>query len=159
VSCTGSNTCVTPISTSTTAFSLANSSTQAINGTVTLSPADDDGAVVVAAKQTLNPGPTVTVKSVVATVLDNTATIGDYGYNMTLPTGAPALAAYSAIPPPITPDATAQSTVAKIYTIQGSAQVVTTTGTTVYATQTPPPSAKDITNVLNQTQDFTLSSP
>jgi Domain of unknown function (DUF4382) len=159
VSCTGSNTCVTPISTSGTPFSLANSSTQAINGTVTLSPADDDGTVVVAAKQTLNPGPTVTVKSVVATVLDNTGTIGDFGYNMTLPTGAPALAAYSAIPPPITPNATAQSAVAKIYTAQGSAQVVTTTGTMVYATQNPAPSPKDITIVANQTQDFTLTSP
>jgi hypothetical protein len=159
VSCTGSNTCVTPISTSVTAFSLANSSTQAITGKVTLSPADDDGTVIVAAKQSLSGGPTVTVKSVVATVLDAALPVGDYQYDMTLPTGAPALAAYSAIPPPITPDATAQSTVAKIYTVQGSAQVVTTTGTTVYATQSPAPSPKDITIVANQTQDFTLSSP
>jgi hypothetical protein len=74
---------------------------------------------------------------------------------MTLPTGAPSLAPYSAIPPPITP--AAQATVAKIYTVQGSAQVVTTTGTTVYATQNLPPSAKDITTVVNQTQDFTLA--
>ena len=75
---------------------------------------------------------------------------------MTLPTGAPSLAPYSAIPPPITP--AAQATVAKIYTVQGSAQVVTTTGTTVYATQTlPAASAQDITIVANQTQDFTLT--
>ena len=154
-----SDTSVTPISTSVTPFSLANSSTQATTGTVTLNPADDDGTVVVAAKQTLIPGPTVTVKSVVATVLDVALPIGDYGYNMTLPTGAPSLAPYSAIPPPITPTAAAQSTVAKIYTVQGSAQVVTTTGTTVYATQNPAPSAKDITIVANQTQDFTLASP
>jgi hypothetical protein len=153
VSCTGSNTCVTTISTSGTPFSLANSSTQAITGTVTLNPADDDGTVVVAAKQSLSGGPTVTVKSVVATVLDAALPIGDYGYNVTLPTGAPSLAPYSAIPPPITPTAAAQSTVAKIYTIQGSTQV----GTTVYATQTPPPSAKDITIVANQTQNFTLT--
>jgi hypothetical protein len=153
VSCTGSNTCVTTISTSGTPFSLANSSTQAITGTVTLNPADDDGTVVVAAKQSLSGGPTVTVKSVVATVLDAALPIGDYGYNMTLPTGAPSLAPYSAIPPPITPTAAAQSGVAKIYTVQGSAQ----TPSTVYATQVPAPSAKDITIVANQTQNFTLT--
>ena len=153
------DTIVTPISTSGTPFSLANSSTQAITGKVTLSPADDDGTVIVAAKQSLSGGPIVTVKSVIATVLDAADPIGDYQYNMTLPTGAPALAPYSAIPPPITPTAAAQATVAKIYTVQGSGQVVTTTGTTVYATQNPPPSAKDITIVANQTQDFTLSSP
>ena len=94
----------------------------------------------------------MTVKSVVANVLDTAIPPGDYGYNMTLPTGAPSLAPYSAIPPPITP--AAQSTVAKIYTVQGSAQVVTTTDTTVYVTQTPPASSKDITAFA--TQDFTL---
>jgi hypothetical protein len=146
-----SDTSVTPISTSVTPFSLANSSTQAITGTVTLNPADDDGTVVVAAKQSLSGGPIVTVKSVVATVLDAALPIGDYGYNMTLSTGAPALAAYG--PLPITPTAAAQSTVAKIYTVQGSAQ----TPTTVYATQNPAPSAKDITIIANQTQDFTLA--
>jgi hypothetical protein len=146
-----SDTSVTPISTSVTPFSLANSSIQAITGTVTLNPADDDGTVVVVAKQSLSGGPTVTVKSVVATVLDAALPIGDYGYNMTLPTGAPALAAYG--PLPITPTTAAQSTVAKIYTVQGSAQ----TPTTVYATQNPAPSAKDITIVANQTQNFTLT--
>lgn len=150
------DTSITPISTSGTPFSLANSSTQAITGTVTLNnPADDDGTVVVAAKQSLSGGPTVTVKSAVATVLDLALPSGDYGYNLTLPTGAPALAAYG--PLPITPTDVAQSTVAKIYTVQGSAQVVTTTGTTVYATQNPAPLAKDITIVANQTQDFTLT--
>jgi uncharacterized protein DUF4382 len=153
------DTSITPISNSGTPFSLANSSTQEITGTVTLNPADDDGTVIVGAKQSLSGGPTVTVKSVVATVFDLTLPIGDYGYNMTLPTDAPSLAPYSAIPPPITPTAAAQSAVAKIYTVQGSAQVVTTTGTTVYATQSPLPSAKDITIVANQTQDFTLSTP
>lgn len=140
-----------PSDTSVTPFSLANSSTQAITGTVTLNPADDDGTVVVVAKQSLSGGPIVTVKSVVATVLDAALPIGDYGYNMTLSTGAPALAAYG--PLPITPTAAAQSTVAKIYTVQGSAQ----TPTTVYATQNPAPSAKDITIIANQTQDFTLA--
>lgn len=154
-----SDTSVTPISSSGTPFSLANSSTQAIAGTVSLinpppPPAvddRDDGTVVVVAKQSLSGGPTVTVKSVVATVFDAAIPIGDYGYNMTLPTGAPALAAFG--PLPIAPTAAAQSTVAKIYTVQGSAQ----TPTTVYATQNPAPSAKDITIVANQTQNFTLT--
>ena len=149
---------ITIISTSLAPFSLANSSSQAITGTVTLSPADDDGTVIVAAKQTLkNSGPTVTVKSVVATVLDDpppALPIGDYQYNMTLPTAAPWLGQYSTtLPIALSATVPDQSTVAKIYTIQGSAHV----GTTVYATQTPPASAKDIT--ANQTQDFTLSSP
>ena len=150
---------ITTISTSAAPFSLANSSSQAITGKVTLSPADDDGTVIVAAKQSLSGGPTVTVKSVVASVSDNADPIGDYQYNMTLPTGAPSFASYNAIPPPITPTDAAQATVAKIYTVQGSAQVVTTTGTTVYATQNPAPSPKDITIAANQTQDFTLSAP
>ncbi|HEY6973508.1 MAG TPA: hypothetical protein VI359_04310, partial [Nitrospiraceae bacterium] len=88
-------------------------------------------------------------KSVVAAVLDNALPIGDYQYNMTLPTGAPALAAFG--PLPITPTAAAQSAVAKMYTVQGSAQ----TATTVYTTQTPAPSSKDIT--ANPMQDFTLT--
>lgn len=149
----------TTVSTTAAPFTLQTSTSQSISGTVTLNPADDDGTVIVAAKQSLSGGPTVTVKSVVATVLDAAALIGDYQYNMTLPTGAPSLAPYSAIPPPITPTAAAQATVAKIYTVQGSAQVVTTTGTTVYATQTPVPSPKDITIATNQTQNFTLSAP
>lgn len=138
------DTSITTISTSAVPFSLQPSTSQSIGGTVTLNPADDDGTVVVAAKQTLIPGPTVTVKSQVATVLNAAPPIGDYGYNLTLPIGAPALAAYGALP--ITPTAAAQSTVAKMYTLQGSAQV----GTTVYATQTPPASAVDITTAPPQ---------
>ena len=149
------DTSITAISTSGTPFTLQISSTQSISGTVTLNPADDDGTVVVAAKQSLSGGPTVTVRSVVATALDAALPVGDYGYSMTLPTGAPALAAYG--PLPITPTPAAQALVAKMYTIQGSAQVVTTTGITVYVTQNPLPSAKDITIVANQTQDFTLA--
>jgi len=148
---------ITTISTSVVPFTLPSSTSQSIAGMVTLDPADDGGTVIVAAKQSLSGGPTVTVKSAVATVFDAALPIGDYGYNLTLSTGAPALAAYG--PLPITPTDAAQSGVAQIYTVQGSAQVVTTTSTTGYATQTPLPSAKDITIVANQTQDFTLSSP
>jgi uncharacterized protein DUF4382 len=148
---------ITTISTSVVPFTLPSSTSQSIAGMVTLDPADDGATVVVAAKQSLSGGPTVSVKSAVATVFDAALPIGDYGYNLTLSTGAPALAAYG--PLPITPTDAAQSGVAQIYTVQGSAQVVTTTSTMGYATQTPLPSAKDITIVANQTQDFTLSSP
>ncbi|WP_455243867.1 hypothetical protein, partial [Petrachloros mirabilis] len=99
------------------------------------------------------PSPSVTVKSVVASVLDAGAPIGDYSYEVSLPTAAPWLGTYGPLPIALT-DA-AQAAVAKIYTVEGSAQV----DTTVYGTQAPAPSAKDITVPANQTQDFTLSSP
>jgi hypothetical protein len=144
------DTSITIISTSITPFILQTSTSQGISGTVTLNPADDDGTVIVAAKQTLIPGPTVTVKSQVATLLSGTSTIGDYSYNnLALPTAAPSLGQYST--PPITLTAAAQSTVAKMYTVQGSAQ----TPTTIYATQSPTPSPADITVV--PTQNFTLT--
>jgi len=141
-----SDTSITTLSTSGTPFTLASSATQNINGTVTLSPADDDGAVIVAAKQTVVPGPTVTVKSQMATVITGNPP-GDYSYAMTLPIGAPSLAAFGALP--ITPSASSQS--AKMYTVQGSAK----TDTTVYTTQTPTPSVADITAV--PTKNFTLT--
>lgn len=144
---------ITPISTSGAPFPLASSATQGVSGTVTLNPADDDASVVVAAKQTLNAGPSVTVKSVVASVLDAGVPIGDYSYEVTLPTAAPWRGVYGGLP--ITLTDAAQGAVAKLYTVEGSAQV----GTTVYGTQAPVPSAKDITVPANQTQDFTLTSP
>ncbi len=143
------DTSITTISTSIMPFTLQTSISQGISGTVTLNPADDDGTVIVAAKQTLIPGPTVTVKSQVGAVLAGTLP-GDYGYNnLTLPTAAPSLGQYSALP--ITLTAAAQATVAKMYTVQGSAQ----TPTTVYATQSPVASPVDITVV--PTQNFTLT--
>lgn len=148
------DTSITPISISTAPFTLQASASQSVNGTVTLSPADDDGTVLVAAKQSLVSGPTVTVKSQVAAVkTDTPATIGDYGYNLALPVGAPSRGVYGPLPITLSAILPDQSPVAKIYTVRGSAQV----GTTVYATQTPLPSAKDITVVANQTQDFTLT--
>lgn len=148
------DTSITPISTSTTPFTLQASASQSVNGTVTLSPADDDGTVMIKAKQTLNPGPTVTVKSQVAAVKTETpAIIGDYGYNLALPVGAPSRGVYGPLPITLSAILPDQSPVAKIYTVRGSALV----GTTVYATQAPLPSAKDISIVANQTQDFTLT--
>jgi hypothetical protein len=143
-----SDTSITTLSTSGTPFTLASSATQNINGTVTLNPADDDAAVIVAAKQTLVPGPTVTVKSQVASVITSNPP-GDYSYAITLPIGAPSLAAFGALP--ITPSASGQSGVAKLYSVQGSAK----TDTTVYTTQTPTPSVADITAV--PTKNFTLT--
>ena len=155
---------ITPISTSGAPFPLANSATQGISGTVTLNPADDDGHVIVAAKQSLNGSPTVTtvtVKSQVASVKTETPTdiLGTYSYTLALPIGAPWRGVFGPLPITLSATVPDQSAVAKIYTVTGSAEVVTTTGTTVYTTQTPAPSAKDITILANQTQDFTLSSP
>jgi hypothetical protein len=158
VSCTGSNTCVTAISTKlapipvVTPPTLEASATHIISGTVTLSnPADDDGTVIVAAKQTLNSGPTVTVNSVVATVLDNALPIGDYSYNMTLPIGAPSLGPYSTNLPIVF---TAQpASVAGAYTISGSGQ----TDTTVYATQVPSPLSVNISGGDAINQNLTLT--
>src|SRR5262249_37059316 len=138
-----SNTSITTISTNGAPFSLVNSATQGVHGMVTLlNPPDDDATVIVAAKQTLSPGPMVTVTSQVAALIAGNP-VGDYSYAFNLPTGAPSLAAFGALP--ITPSA--QPAVAKIYTIRGSAQ----TDTAVYTTQAPAPSAKDITVVANQT--------
>jgi uncharacterized protein DUF4382 len=149
-----SSTSITTISISTAPFSLGISTSQSINGTVTLNPADDTATVLVAARQTLNPGPTVTVKWEVATLITGNP-IGDYSYALTLPIGVPSLGQYSTTLP-ITLTTTAQSAVAGIYTVQGSAQVVTTTSTTDYTTQTPSPSPVNITGG-SQTVNFTLA--
>lgn len=142
-----SSTSVTTISTSGAPFTLATSTSQNLNGTVTLNPADDDGNVHVVAKQTLNPGPTVTVKSQVATLLTGIP-VGDYSYALALPVAAPALGHYSSSLP-ITLTAGAQGAVAGVYTAEGSAQ----TDTTAYSTQTPSPSPVNIP----ATQNFTLT--
>jgi hypothetical protein len=132
-------------------ISLNGSATNDITGTVTLNPAEDDGTVVVAAKQSLVGGPTVTVKSQVSTVLVNTLQSGDYQYEVTLPTGAPSLGQFSLILPITLTDA-AQSTVAGIYTAHGSGQ----TSTTAYAVQIPAPSPVNITGG-NADHSFTLT--
>jgi len=147
-----STTSITPISTKLVPFTLGTSTSQSISGTVTLSPADDGGTVLVAAKQTLNPGPIVTVKSQVATLISGNP-IGDYSYALTLPVGAPWLGQYSTTLP-ITLTAAAQSGVAGVYTVQGIGQ----TATLDYVTQTPPPAPVNITGG-SATETFTLSSP
>ena len=122
------------------------SATHSMSGTVTLNPATDDETVHVAAKQALNGGPTVTVKSAVATVLDAASPISDYGYTLTLPIEAPSLGPY-AIPLPIV--FTKQpSSVAGQYTVQVSA--------TGYATESSP-APVDISGGNATGQDFTLT--
>jgi len=124
-----SSTSITSISTSTTPFTLPVSTAQDITGTVTLNPATDEEAVFITAKQvlnttaTVNPAPTVTVKTLAATPLPSVQT-GDFSYIQTLPTGAPLLAPYG--PLPITPVTTGQSGVAGLYTVQAAATGYTT---------------------------------
>ena len=154
-----SSTSITTISTSGTPFTLQPSAFHAIAGTVSLinppppfpqpSVDDrDDGTVIVAAKQSLSGGPTVTVKTQVAMLKDDTATVGDYKYELVLPLAAPASASYGALP--ITPSSSGQT--GGVYTVYGSGQ----TPTTVYATQDPAPSSVDISGA-SATQDFTLT--
>jgi hypothetical protein len=142
------STSITPVSTSGSPLSLNGSGVQSINGAVMLNPADDDGTVNVVAKQALVGGPTVTVKSQNATLKDNTPTVGDYEYNLTLPIAAPALAPFG--PLPIIPTDAGQ--IAGVYSIHGSAQTPTTT----YATQSPALPSVDISGG-NATRDFTLT--
>jgi hypothetical protein len=154
-----SSTSITTISTSGTPFTLQPSAFHAIAGTVSLinppppfpqpSVDDrDDGTVIVAAKQSLSGGPAVTVKTQVAMLKDDTATVGDYKFELVLPIAAPSSASYGALP--ITPSSSGQT--GGVYTVYGSGQ----TPTTVYATQDPAPSSVDISGA-SATQDFTLT--
>lgn len=154
-----SGTSVTTISTQLQPFQLQSSAFHTIGDTVTLinPPAlpavddRDDATVTVAAKQALSGGPTVTVRSQVATVNDGVAPVGDYGYGLVLPTAAPSRGSYG--PLPIILSASGQAGVAGFYTVYGSAQ----TPTTVYATQTPVPSSVNISASDKLDQDFTLA--
>jgi hypothetical protein len=160
-----SSTSITTISTSGTPFTLQPSAFHTIGDTVTLmNPPPppsiddrDDAAVIVAAKQSLSGGPAVTVKSLVATLKDDTATVGDYGYELILPIAAPSRASYGALP--ITPTATGQAAVAGVYTVYGSATVYDSEQTPIrmYATQSPAPSSVNISLGDRLDQDFTLT--
>lgn len=131
-------------------ISLQPSTSQSINGIVTLSPADDDGAVIVAATQSLTGGPLVTVRSQVATILTSTPSVGDYEYTLTLPIARPWLGSYGTpLPILFTEQPIA---VGGVYTVHGSAQ----TATALYTVQTPLPSPVNITGA-GATQTFTLA--
>jgi Domain of unknown function (DUF4382) len=118
------NTSITTVSTNdtpTSPIALSSSATHSINGTVTLRPPTDEPTVFVAAKQTLDSGPTMTVKSLPATLLtiNPLDPTGDFGYNLTLPIGPPSLGLYStSLPIVFTPQSEA---VGVHYTIQASA--------------------------------------
>ena len=137
-----SSTSITTVSTASMPappITLQTSTSQSINGTVTLNQGTDEETVFVSGKQTFGIGPTVTVKSKTANLLTGNPT-GDYEYALTLPIGAPSLAPY-ATPLPVV--FVQQPLVADKYTIQASA--------TGYVTQ----SAPDIST--GATQDFTLN--
>ncbi|HKT35460.1 MAG TPA: DUF4382 domain-containing protein [Nitrospira sp.] len=111
----------------------------------------DDATVVATARQSLSSGPTVAINAQVATLKDDTATVGDYAYGLVLPTAAPFLASYG--PLPIVPSAGAQSSVAGVYTVRGSAQTPTLT----YQIQNPPPTVVNIFAGDRLDEDFTLA--
>lgn len=140
------STSTTGVSTSLAPLTLSPSTVRTVSGTTTLDPADDEGTVAIAAKQALSGGPIVTVKSVVATVLDVGAPVGDYSYSLMLPIARPWLGAYSTtLPIGFTEQPVA---VGGSYTVHGSAQ----TDTATYAVQTPVPLSVNIsgTDAINQ---------
>lgn len=103
------------------------SATRTVTGSVTLNPATDEVPVFIAAQQALDSGPTVTVKTIVATPVP-TPQDGDFSYVLTLPVAAPALGPYtSTLPITFTQQ---PSSVAGKYTVQASAEG--------YATQSSP---------------------
>lgn len=111
----------------------------------------DDARVIVVAKQALDGGPTVTVRSQVASLRHTTPdVVGDYEYALLLPIAAPSIAAYG--PLPIDPSSAGQGAVEGVYTVYGSAQ----TPTTSYLVQSPAPSPVDISLGDDLNQDFTL---
>jgi hypothetical protein len=144
------STSIVPVSADSAPINLSGSGTNSIAGTVVLNPADDDGAVAVAAMQSLLGGPRITVKSQVPTVLLNTAQVGDYHYELTLPIGAPALGQFNGVLPITLTDA-GQSMVAGVYTAQGAGQ----TATLSYQSQIPAPAPVSIVGG-DATQSFTL---
>lgn len=112
------STSTTIVSTQGTPIPLTTSPTQNVTGTVTLNPPSDDEAVFIAAKQTLDSGPTITVKSQSASVVSGNPP-GDYEYGLTLPAAAPWLGLYST-PLPIVFTQQPPS-VAGMYTVHSSA--------------------------------------
>lgn len=146
-----SSTSITTVSTSgapipvVTPPTLEASAIHNISGTVTLNPATDDETVVIAARQALNSGPTVTVKSQTANIVTGDPP-GDFVYNLTLPTAAPSLGPYSTPLPILFTQQPAS--VAGHYTVQASA--------TGYATKSSL-APVDISGGDAASQDFTLT--
>jgi Domain of unknown function (DUF4382) len=140
----------TTISTSGAPIGLNASVTHHVGGTITLNPADDDGSVLVAAKQSLVGGPIVTIRGRAATVLVTTAQAGDYQYDLTLPAAAPALGQFSASLPI---NITSAGQLVGVYEISATGQ----TTSVLYATQVPSPSTANISSGDALSQDLTLT--
>jgi hypothetical protein len=132
-----SSTSTTAVSTQTQPITLPASATATISGAISLNPANASVVAFVAAKQTLNPGPTATVKARSADQLDGS-------YTLSLPTAAPLLGQY-ATPLPIPLSASAQTSVAGQYTVEATADG--------YTSQSSP---EDI-SAGDQTYDVTLA--
>lgn len=151
------DTSITQISTDTDRLTLQASTLHTIGDTVALinppsPPATDDrddATVIVVAKQALSGGPTVTVRSQVASLRhSNPETVGDYEYGLVLPIVAPSRGVYGSLPIPLSPTA-----VAGIYSIHGSAQ----TPTASYTIQSPALPSVNIVGGDDLTRDFTLA--
>jgi Domain of unknown function (DUF4382) len=106
-----STTSIVDVSTSAAPLTLSVSATHTLSGKVTLSPSNSSVVAYVAAQQAFSSGPTVTVQSQSASLLDGS-------YSMSLPAAAPELGPY-ATPLPIV--FTAQTSVAGQYTASASA--------------------------------------
>lgn len=128
-----------PVSTQSAPINPPTSATATIGGNITLNPANADVVAYVTAKQTLEPGPTVTVKSQPADQLDGS-------YSLTLPKAAPLLGTY-ATPLPIALTDAAQGSVAGQYKVEAAAEG--------YVTQ----SADADISMADVTQDFVLVVP
>jgi len=108
-----SSTSVVMVSTNSTPIALPVSTSQSISGNATLNPVSTtDEVIFVAAKQTFDGGPTVTVKSHAADLLSGE-------YMLTMPIGNPVLGQYTAGALPIT--LVPQDGVAGKYTVEASA--------------------------------------
>jgi len=106
---------ITSVSAASQPITLPTSSTVAdVSGIITLNPANSAVVPFVAAKQTLNPAPPVTVAL-------RPVSLVDLSYTMTLPTAAPLLGAYSPSLP-IALSAAAQAGVAGRYSVSASAE-------------------------------------
>lgn len=112
------STSITHVSVQGMPITLVPSAVHTLSGTVTVTPATDDPAMFVSARQTFGAAPTVTVKTQPASLVEATPP-GDSTYTLTLPIAAPSLGQYRAILPiPLAP----QGPVAGRYAVRGSAE-------------------------------------
>lgn len=136
-------TSITPISTELAPINLlALAAQRDVSGKVTLNPATDDASVLLAARQSLTGGPTVTVKTDTGTVVVGVPP-GDYSYTMTLPTAPPTLGVFGGLPITLTQQA---ASVGGKYAVQASS--------TGYTSQ----SANVDISAANAAQNFTLNA-